>query len=132
MSEIQSLLRTVERLNGALAVAVLAAGFAWLGWGFGWVSLLLGTSLGAVNFRAMGWVAKRITHGSDASKAGYTLLFVAKLVVLMAACYVLVVLVKVEVLPFLAGISTVPVALLAGSWWHMHSREAVALPPSAG
>jgi hypothetical protein len=116
MTEIQRFLVAVERINAALAALVLVVGLAWRGFGADAMGLVAGLGLAAVNFRALVWVARRIASGSDASRAAYTMVFVAKLGLLMAACYMLVVVAQIAVLPFLAGLSTMPAALMIGAW----------------
>lgn len=114
--EITRFLRTVERANLVVgALLLLIAGLV-MGPGHGLLSMAVGVVLGVVNFRVIAWIGRRVMEAASRSRTAFFLLFLAKFGVLVALTYVLVVRVRVDVLPFLLGISTLFAVILVESY----------------
>ena len=105
-SEISRFLRTVERSNLILAAVVLLASGLALGFGPSLASVAVGVLVSAANFRVIAWIGRKVTQSSPRSRTFFFLLFLGKFAVLVALVYLLVVRVRVDVVPFIVGLST--------------------------
>ena len=109
---VRRFLAGVERLNLALvAVATIATTLAAGPGPFLW-GVLAGGAIGALNFRALVWLASRLVRAARHSRATYALLFVVKLTLLFAVIWLVLASLPVDALGFLLGISTLLPALL--------------------
>jgi len=128
VNSIDLFLRKTERLNALISLGVLVVGILVLGWGFAVISLLLGLGSGALNLRFVSFLAKRIVQAAHdgRGKGGYVALLGGKLGLLIVVCFLMVVVVKVEVISFLIGISVVyGVLLFEGSRFMGDAARAV-------
>lgn len=116
VNEVTAVLASIERMNLILAGLVVSAGGLVLGLTAEWGGLWAGVVAGLLNFRAIGFIAKRLVHSGEKAKIALMALFFAKFGLLALSCYVLVVVVQVAVVPFLVGISTLLVALVVHSF----------------
>jgi len=117
VNSIDLFLSKTERINALISLGVLAVVVAILGWGFTVISLLLGLGSGALNLRFVSFLAKRIIQAAreGRGKGAYVALLGGKLGLLILLCFLMVVVIKVEVISFLIGISVVyGVLLFAG------------------
>ena len=111
MTDNSEFLHNLQRTNLWIGGLVLLAGFVVLGPGFSWVSLLIGLVVGAANIRVLVWVGNRLMSAGEKARAAYMFLIVTKLLLLSLLCFVLIALLNVEGIPFLVGMTTVPLAL---------------------
>jgi hypothetical protein len=110
-TEITRFLQRVERGNLVLGLVVILVSGLVLGFGHALLSMAIGVVLGALNFRVIAWIGRKVMRATPASRTMFFLLFVAKFGVLIALTYVLVVRVRVDVVPFIVGLSTLFVTL---------------------
>ena len=83
-----------------------------------------GSGVILVNLRVIGILAKRLTKGGVAAPVG---IFTGKFALLLIICYVLVVVVKVDVLAFIAGLSTAYLSLVLSTMWGVDLEEETVL-----
>lgn len=115
-TEIARFLRTVERTNLLVGALLLLVSGLIIGFGHSLQSMAIGVVLSVINFRVIAWIGRRITASTPSSRTLFFLLFLAKFGVLIALTYVLVVRVRVDVIPFVLGISTLFVVILVESY----------------
>lgn len=115
-TEITRFLRTVERANLVVGALLLLVSGLVLGAGHSLLSMAIGVVMGVANFRVISWIGRKVTTSGPQSRTAFFLLFLAKFGVLVALTYVLVVRVRVDVLPFLLGISTLFAVILVESY----------------
>ena len=96
--------KRVETLNLILSAGCLVVCFVLYGLTWSWYSALFGVGASILNVRVLGILSKRlIARGGVAAPVG---IFVGKFALLLIICYVLVVVLKADVIPFIAGLST--------------------------
>ena len=115
-----SYLQRTERINIALSILVLVGAFFIFSLSWSWYSALMGVASSLVNLRVIGILAKRLTKGGVAAPVG---IFTGKFALLLIICYVLVVVVKVDVLAFIAGLSTAYLSLVLSTMWGVDLEE---------
>lgn len=117
MGNIKAFLGKTERVNLFMGIACLVIGFFVCGadsfvWEADktWFSLLIGVLSSLLNLRVIGILASRlISQGGVAVPLG---IFLGKFALLLAICYVVVVVVKVDVIAFVTGLSTAYLSLV--------------------
>ena len=110
MGNIKAFLGKTERVNLYIGIAGLVIGF--FVWGADWtsLSLLIGVLSSLLNLRVIGILASRlISQGGVVVPLG---IFLGKFALLLAICYVVVVVVKVDVIAFVTGLSTAYLSLV--------------------
>lgn len=115
-AQITRFLRTVERTNLLVGALLLLGSGLVLGFGHALWSMAMGVVLSVINFRVIAWIGRRIAASTPRSRSLFVLLFLAKFGVLIAVTYALVVRVRVDVIPFVVGISTLFVVLFVESY----------------
>lgn len=115
MTDLKSLIRSMEQTNALAAVALVAIAGLLFGPTWATASAAIGAAMSIANYRVLSWFASNIAAGSDKAQAAFAMIFVLKLLVLMASCYVFVVVLSVDVAGFLLGVSAMPAAALIGS-----------------
>jgi hypothetical protein len=110
-----------ERINFGLSLAMIGAGGLLWGWTFALASLAMGLATGIINFRLLSWSVRRILGGRNQSMMAIVL--GGKLVLLVVTCFVLVVIVDAEIVPLLAGLTVMYLAILAGAMQTMGGEE---------
>jgi hypothetical protein len=102
-----------ERINLGLSGAFFGAGVLMWGWTFALASLGMGLATGILNFRLVSWATRRLLAGKNESMM--PALLGGKMVFLVLTCFVLVVIVKAEIVPLLAGLTVMYLAIMAGA-----------------
>ena len=102
--------KRVETLNLILSVVCLLTCAYLFGMGWSWYSALFGVVASILNVRVLGILSKRlVSRGGVAAPVG---IFIGKFALLLIICYVLVVVLEVDVIPFIAGLSTAYLSLV--------------------
>ena len=116
-----SFLSKTERTNTLGSLGVLVIGYLLMGWGFMLVSLFAGLAVGVMNLRMVAFLGTRIVAAAKTGqgKGGYAGLLGAKLLLLILVCSLMVLVFKVEPIPFLVGISVVYAVLMFESFRFM-------------
>jgi len=108
-------LRRTERINIGLSLIVLVAAYFIFSLNWSWYSALFGVVSSLVNLRVIGILAKRLlSNGGVAAPMG---IFIGKFALLLIICYVLVVVVEVDVIAFIAGLSTAYLSLVVSAMY---------------
>ena len=118
--DMNNYLQRTERINIGLSILVLVGAFLIFSLSWSWYSALFGVASSLVNLRVIGILAKRLTKGGVAAPVG---IFTGKFALLLIICYVLVVVVKVDVLAFIAGLSTAYLSLVLSAMWGIDPEE---------
>jgi len=106
-------LRRTERINIGLSLIVLVAAYFIFSLNWSWYSALFGVVSSLVNLRVIGILANRLlSNGGVAAPMG---IFIGKFALLLIICYVLVVVVEVDVIAFIAGLSTAYLSLVVSA-----------------
>jgi len=113
--EMKAYLRRTERINIGLSLIVLVAAYFIFSLNWSWYSALFGVVSSLVNLRVIGILAKRLlSNGGVAAPMG---IFIGKFALLLIICYVLVVVVEVDVIAFIAGLSTAYLSLVVSAMY---------------
>ena len=117
----KAFLKRTVGINLGLCALVLLVFFGVTDDSWKWTSCGLGVITSVVNLGVIGWLANRLLErGGVAAPLG---IFTGKFALLLTICYVLVVVVKVDVVSFLCGLSTAYVALVFSAMLGVETTE---------
>ena len=132
-SEIPTFLRTVDRVLVGLVLLASAASAALLGvnettWG-----VVVGGLIGIGNFAALKWLGAKVIGGEQHSRTFYASLFMGKLTALMGVIALCLLVLPIEALGFLIGISTLfPAIMITFFWRSLNSARTASHPAATG
>lgn len=110
-------LAAVERTNLVLVLIALVVTHLAAGFGLVWNGVAAGGVLGAVNWRAVAWLAGRFLAAPKRARGFYAAVAGVKMVVLMGAVWAVLALLPVDPLGFLIGVSTLMASIFGTSFW---------------
>ena len=129
-SEIPSFLRNVDRVLIALVLLASGLSAALFGmeettWG-----VVTGGLIGIGNFAALKWLGSKVVSGQQHSRTFYATLFMGKITALMGVIALCLLLLPIEPLGFLLGISTLFPAIMITFFWRSLTPASPASHPA--
>jgi phosphatidylglycerophosphate synthase len=116
-SEIPAFLRAVDRVLLIMVSAAAVTSFALVGLGPTTWGVVVGGSLGILNFAALKWLGAKLMGANARSRTYYASLFMGKLTALMGVIALCLALLPITPLGFLVGISLLFPAIMVAFFW---------------
>ena len=129
-SEIPSFLRNVDRVLVTLVLVASGLSATLLGLGEITWGVVVGGLIGIGNFASLKWLGAKVFTGEQHSRTFYASLFMGKLTALMGVIALCLLVLPLEPLGFLFGISTLFPAIMITFFWRSLSPARGASHPS--
>ena len=129
-SEIPTFLRHVDRVLVTLVLLASGLSAAALGLGEMTWGVVVGGLMGIANFAALKWLGAKVFSGEQHSRTFYAGLFMGKLTALMGCIALCLLVLPIEPLGFLIGISTLFPSIMITFFWRSLSPARSASHPA--
>jgi hypothetical protein len=129
-SEIPTFLRNVDRVLVGLVLLASASSAALVGFNEMTWGVVVGGLIGIANFTALKWLGAKVFSGEQHSRTFYASLFMGKLTALMGVIALCLLVLPIEALGFLMGISTLFPAIMITFFWRSLSPARPASHPA--
>jgi hypothetical protein len=129
-SEIPTFLRNVDRVLVGLVLLASASSAALVGFNEMTGGVVVGGLIGIANFTALKWLGAKVFSGEQHSRTFYASLFMGKLTALMGVIALCLLVLPIEALGFLMGISTLFPAIMITFFWRSLSPARPASHPA--